>query len=67
MKEKTLQFVVDHVIVICNGCHSERKFLIDPPFRSAQEFIEWHKKGTIERCSCGHPTSDFKLHLVDQN
>lgn len=58
-------FVVDHIIVICNGCGSERKILIDPPFRSAQEFIAWERKKLIRPCDCGSPTCDLKLHLAD--
>lgn len=64
---ETRPFVVDHVIVICNGCGSERKILIDPPFRSAREFIAWEQKKPVPRCACGSPTADFKLHIADQN
>jgi hypothetical protein len=62
-------FVVDLVTVICNGCQAERKFPIDPPFRSAKEFIEWQKSEPppVAPCSCGFPTCDMKLRLFDQN
>ena len=59
-------FVVDEVIAVCNGCRGERRFPIDPPFRTAEAFITWQKGGTITPCSCGYPTADLKLHLVDQ-
>lgn len=60
-------FVVDHIIVTCNGCRHGRKIFIDPPFRSAQEFIDWEKTKPVPACGCGHPTAEFKLHIVDQN
>ena len=60
-------FVVDHVIVVCKGCGSERRFNHDPPLRSAQEFVAWHRSGAVERCGCGAPTADMKLHIADQN
>jgi hypothetical protein len=64
---KDLPFVVDLIVVICNGCGSERKIPIDPPFRSAKEFIAWHKTDPVSRCECGAPTADFKLWMADQN
>jgi hypothetical protein len=64
---KERPFVVDLVIVVCNGCGAERKIPIDPPFRSAQEFITWQKSSLISRCGCGSPTADLKLRLADQN
>ena len=60
-------FVVDAVIRVCNGCGSEVTIPIDPPWRSAQEFIAWHKAGHIPRCDCGATTCDLKLHIADQN
>lgn len=36
-------FVVEKIIAVCNGCQGERVFLIDPPLRSADEFIAWQK------------------------
>lgn len=67
MRPEDKPFVVDHVIVHCNGCGQERKFPIDPPFRSADAFIAWQKSGVVTPCSCGYPTADMKLHLVDEN
>jgi hypothetical protein len=60
-------FIVDLIIVLCNGCGSERKIPIDPPFRSAKEFIDWEKRKPIPRCSCGFPTADLKLRIADSN
>ena len=60
-------FVVDHIIVVCKTCGSERKLVIDPPFRSAKEFITWEKQKTIPRCSCGAHTCDLQLHIADEN
>lgn len=59
-------FVVDKVIAVCNGCRSERTYPIDPPFRSAEGFIRWETRKPVTPCSCGYPTADLKLHLVDQ-
>lgn len=58
-------FIVDLVIAVCNGCQGERNFPIDPPFRSAEDFITWEKKKLIPRCDCGYPTADLKLRIVD--
>lgn len=61
-------FVVDHVIVVCKGCQSERRFNFDPPMRSAKEFIAWQSKpGNVPRCACGAATCDMKRHIADQN
>lgn len=60
-------FVVGLVIAVCNGCGSERNFPIAPPFRSAQEFIDWEKRKPIPPCVCGSPTADLKLRLDDPN
>jgi hypothetical protein len=60
-------FVVDLVIAVCNGCHGERNYPIDPPFRTADAFIAWQKSGVVTPCSCGYPTADLKLRIADQN
>jgi hypothetical protein len=62
-------FIVDMVIVHCaQGCGSERSIPINPPFRSAEEFIKWQKMpGSIPPCSCGCPVADLKLRMADEN
>lgn len=60
-------FVINLIVIVCNGCQSERKILIDPPFRGAEEFIAWEKKKLVPRCDCGFPTADYKLYIADEN
>lgn len=61
-------FVVRQVVAICNGCRAEKKIAVDPPLRSAGEFIEWQRASVPAlRCSCGYRTCDLKLILCDQN
>jgi hypothetical protein len=61
-------FVASEVVVTCNGCQSVKKFKIDPPFRSAQAFIEWQAASAeAMRCNCGARTADIKLTIDEPN
>ncbi len=64
---KDQPFLVDLVVVVCNGCRAERNFPIFPPFRSADEFIAWEKTKPVTPCPCGYPTADLKLRLAATN
>jgi len=55
-------FVVDHIVLVCNGCKVERTFWLDAPITSAEQLIEWMKTKPPP-CVCGAKTCDVKAHL----
>jgi hypothetical protein len=59
-KQEPVEF--DHVVLVCNGCRSERTIYPDRPIRGAQELIEWMKTKPT-KCSCGALTCDVKAHV----
>lgn len=60
--ERNEPFIVDKIILVCNGCQSERTFIIEPHIYSAQELITWMKTKPTS-CECGAPTCDVKCHM----
>ncbi len=54
---------IDHVIIVCNGCLSERRIDLDKPLASVEE-VDVFLKTRPTQCSCGAPTCDVKLHLA---
>lgn len=62
---KDKPFVVDRVVLVCNGCQGERTFDLDPHFRSAKEVIAWLKTVPTPCPHCNSSTCDAKLRMVD--
>lgn len=60
--KKSDPFIVDEIILVCNGCQLERKFVIEPHIYSAQELIDWiNTKPTP--CNCGAKTCNVKARI----
>lgn len=57
---------IDHILVVCNGCHGVRKFVPDAPLIGADALIEWMKTQPT-KCSCGALTCDIKAHMKGQD
>jgi hypothetical protein len=64
MTNKNQEFIVDKIILVCNGCQKERTFLINPHLYSVQELINWMKTKPTP-CECGAPTCDVKAHMKE--
>lgn len=56
------RMIIDHLIVKCGGCGTERSYYPDAEIVGAEALIEWLKTG-LERCACGYPTGDVKAHV----
>lgn len=57
--------IVDHVIVQCVRCRSERKVWPDAHIKGAQAIIDWVKQTPISPCPCGAETCNLKMHLLE--
>lgn len=55
---------VDHVIVCCNGCGSERTIWPDVALVGAEEIISFIRRG-IAPCSCGASTCNLAFHVLN--
>lgn len=53
-----------HIILVCNGCRTERTLWPDVPLYGADELIEWMKTKPTQ-CPCGAGTCDVKAHLLN--
>jgi hypothetical protein len=62
--DKNSQFIVDKIILVCNGCQSEREFEIIPHIYSAEELITWMKTKPTA-CTCGASTCDVKARMKE--
>ena len=56
------ELIIDHVIVVCKGCHSERTIWPDAPIIGAEQIRKFIDSG-IPPCGCGATHCDLKLHL----
>ena len=61
------QIVVDKVILVCDGCLSERIVSFDIPLRGAEELITIMKEKVTRWCSCGAKTCEVRAHLQEEN
>lgn len=57
--------IVDHVIVQCVRCRSERIVWPDSNIKGTQAIIEWVKQTPIAPCPCGAETCNLKMHLLE--
>ncbi len=58
--------IIDYIILVCNGCRSERRFNLDPHLRTAEAIDTWLKSEPTP-CGCGAKTCDARLHIVDES
>lgn len=54
---------IDRVLVICNGCYSEREHYPDRSLRSMDEIETFLQ--SISPCSCGSRTCDVRMHMKE--
>jgi hypothetical protein len=57
--------IVDHVIVQCVRCKSERVVWPDAHIRGTQAILDWVKASPIASCLCGADRCNLKLHLLE--
>jgi hypothetical protein len=56
----------DHVIVVCKGCHRERRHDFDRLF-TTKDVVAWVRGGGPApfACLCGSPSCDLKFHMIE--
>jgi hypothetical protein len=61
---KPQRLIIDHIIIVCKGCHRERTVYPDRTLIGAEAFIQWTKIDLgNHRCPCGATHCDIKAHL----